>query len=142
MGNPVSPIVSNLYMKFFEKKLLPAKLPGNVKWFRCLEQFMVELNSLVPTIQFTHEIETENSLPFLDVKIIREGQRFKYKVYQKPTNICAYTHMYSSHAKNVKIGTFSGMFLRALRICSPEFLNNEIDYIFGIGKSINIPARS
>ena len=67
MGNPVSPIVSNSYMEFFEKKLLPVKLPRNEKWFRyvedvlCLwpiehnlEQFMVELNSLVPTIQFTH----------------------------------------------------------------------------------------
>ena len=154
MGNPVSPIVSNLYMEFFEKKLLPAKLPSNVKWFRyvddvlCLwpiehnlEQLMVELNSLVPTIQFTHEIETENSLPFLDVKIIRESQRFKYKVYRKPTNICAYTHMYSNHAKNVKISTFSGMFLRALRICSPEFLNNEIDYIFGIGEKHKYPRQ-
>ena len=46
--------------------------------------FMIELNSLVPGIQFTHEIETGNSLPFLDVKIIREGQSFKYKVYRKP----------------------------------------------------------
>ena len=122
-------------MEFFEKKLLPAKIPGNVKWFRyvddvlCLwliehnlEQFMVELNSLVPIIQFTYEIETGNSLPFLDVKIIREGQSFKYKVYRKPTKICAYTYMYSSNAKNVKIATFSGMFLRAYRICSPEFL--------------------
>ena len=75
---------------------------------------MVELNSLVPTIQFTHEIETENSLPFLDVKIIREGQSFKYKVFRKPTNICAYIHMYSSYAQNVKIATFSEMFLRVI----------------------------
>ena len=30
MGNPLSPVLSNLYMEFFETRLLPSILPTNV----------------------------------------------------------------------------------------------------------------
>ena len=59
---------------------------------------------------------------------------FLFNVYRKPTNICSYIHYYSNHSINVKIATFSGMFFRALRVCSEEFLEDEINFIFDIGK--------
>ena len=53
--------------------------------------------------------------------------KLKYK-------ICSYIYFYSNHSINVKKATFCGMFLRALRVCSEEFLEDEINYIFDIGK--------
>ena len=34
------------------------------------------------------------------------------------------------HAKSIKLSVVQGLFLRALRICSPDFLDDEINFIF------------
>lgn len=34
MGNTSSPVLSNLYMEFFESKILNEIMPCNVVWFR------------------------------------------------------------------------------------------------------------
>ena len=146
MGNPLSPLLANIYMEAFESILLPGILPRDVYWFRyvddiiCLwpvdvsiDDFLIDLNSLVPSIQFTSEIEVEGKLPFLDVLIHRRSIGFFYEIYRKPTNILSYIHCFSYHQKSVKIQTFSSMFLRCLRIVSPEFFDNEIANIFKIG---------
>ena len=132
MGNCLSPVCSNLYMKFFEKYLLRTLiLPDNVIWYRyvddvlCLwpedlDNFLSQLNNLVPSIEFSIEEEVDFKIPFLDVLIEREEHNFKFTIYRKPTNICSYMHYYSSHALSIKLATFSGMFLRALKICPDE----------------------
>ena len=52
---------------------------------------------------------------------------------------CSYIHYYSSHALSIKLSTFSGMFLRALKICLDEYLLEEIDFIFSIGRKHKNP---
>ena len=37
MGNPLSPVLSNLYMEFFEARILSNILPVNVVWFRYVD---------------------------------------------------------------------------------------------------------
>ena len=86
MGNPLSPIVSNIFMENFESVALQnLDNPPDV-WYRyvddcfavwnqngaenCLE-FLEGLNQLHPTIKFTLEKENEGSLPFLDININR-----------------------------------------------------------------------
>ena len=48
-------------------------------------------------------------------------------------------HYYSSHALSIKLATFSGMFLRALKICSDDYLLEEIEFIFSIGRKHKYP---
>ena len=154
MGNPLSPVLSNLYMEFFEKHLLPDILPPDVIWHRyvddivCiwpihhdLESFMVNLNNLVPSIKFTREIENNNCLAFLDVMIHRNGRSFKFDVYRKPTNVLSYVHFYSAHHLKTKLSVFSSMFLRALRVCDPEFLDREFCRIFDIADNLKYPKH-
>lgn len=152
MGNPLSPVLSNLYMEFFETKFLPSILPPGTVWLRYVDDifciwplivnidaFILQLNSCVPSIQFTYEEEVNGCLPFLDVNIYRTFNGFKFSVFRKPTNACSYIHFYSNHSNQIKMSTFMSMFLRAFRVCSPEYLQNEIDYIFGISEKLKYP---
>ena len=63
MGNPLSPVLSNLYMEFFETRFLPNILPNGVFWFRFVDDifciwpleenvnvFLFNLNNQVPSI--------------------------------------------------------------------------------------------
>ena len=139
MGNPLSPVLSNIFMEFFENKYLSRIKPPEVVWLRyvddilCLwprnqnvDDFLENLNSLVPSIKFTVEVENEGILPFLDVLIHRDDRNLRFSIYRKPTNISSYVHYYSAHTRKVKISVFSSMFLRCLHICSPEFIFNTI----------------
>ena len=73
MGNPLSPVLSNLYMEFFENRILSTILPEKAVWFRyvddiiCLwpcnenlDVFLNRLNNLVPSIKFTTEVKNDN----------------------------------------------------------------------------------
>ena len=42
-------------------------------------------NSKHPKVKFTHEVEINNSLPFLDINIDRSGSCFSAHVYRKTT---------------------------------------------------------
>lgn len=152
MGNPLSPVLSNLYMEFFENKLLANILPSNVIWFRYVDDvlclwpvsedldcFLPRLNSLAPSIKFTVEVENDCKLPFLDCLIHRVEKRFLFSIYRKPTHVCSYIHFYSAHHDKVKLSVFSSMFLRALRICSPQFIDDEFKTIYDIGVMLKYP---
>ena len=93
----------------------------------------------MPSIQFSFEEESNGCLPVLDVNIYRTFNGFKFSVFRKPTNVCSYIHFYSSHSNQVKMSTFTSMFLRAFRVCSPEFLQKEIDDIFDISEKLKYP---
>ena len=69
------------------------------------------------------------SLPFLDIHLHRSDTELSYSVYRKPTNKDDLTHYYSHHNPLTKSGIIIGFCLRALRICSPNFLDHEFTYI-------------
>ncbi len=47
--------------------------------------FLNDLNSRHPNIKFTHEIEKDSRLSFLDILITRDGSKAITSVYRKPT---------------------------------------------------------
>ena len=133
---------------------MPNILPQGVVWFRFVDDifciwpleenvntFLFNLNNQVPSINFTYEEENNFCLPFLDVCIYRNNNGFKFSVYRKPTNICSYIHFYSNHSEQIKKATFSSMFLRALRICSPEYIQEEFENIFSIAEKLKYPKH-
>ena len=139
MGNPLSPLLANLYMEYFETVLLSPIKPSDMVWYRYVDdifsywddrwgnfdEFLKNLNSLVPSIKFKCEWEKDNCLPFLDILIIRRNNRYVFTVYRKPTFSISYIHFLSYHNEKIKIGVACNLFLRALRICSTEFLDEE-----------------
>ena len=153
MGNPLSPVISNLYMEYFETRFLPTICNFRLPWYRyvddilCLwpknvdpHQFLGKLNSLVPSISFKIEEENNHTLPFLDTLIINNNGQFKFKVYRKPTLVDSYIHYFSYHHIKIKMSVFSGMFLRALRVCDPEYLDEEFKFIYNLASKLCYPV--
>lgn len=97
------------------------------------------LNNLVPTIKFTVEKERNCNLNFLDVIVHRHNRNFTFSVFRKSTNIASFVHYYSNHHQNVKFSVFSGMFLRALRVCSLQLTDAEIKTIYDFALKLKYP---
>ena len=149
MGSCLSPILSNIFMEYFEKELLPSIIDFDYVWFRYVDdvfaiipattdinEFLAKLNSLSESINFKVEIETENQLPFLDTLVVRSNNKMKFKVYRKPTHSNLYIHAFSGHSDNVKLGAINSIFLRAYKICDREFLDEEISFITQVFKQL------
>ena len=60
-------------------------------------------------------------------------------MFRKPTNKDDFIHYLSAHDKRTKSGVVIGFFLRALRICSPEYLGEEIQYITNAFTKLGYP---
>ena len=145
MGSPISPILANLFMEFFEKDLLSEPNMGIIKWYRYvddvfalvpssteIEELNNKLNLRHTNIKFKYELEVNNRLPFLDCMVIKDvnSGHFKFDIYRKPSHCNNYIHAFSNHSANVKIGTMVNIFLRSFKICDPEFLSKEVKYIY------------
>lgn len=143
MGSPLSPVLANIYMEWFEKNKIAPILGNDVLWLRYIDDVFSlipkntninnlynNLNELSDCIKFTMEIESNNKLPFLDIQVIRSNiNKPKFNVYRKPTHTEGYIHSYSKHSNKIKKGVLLGLYLRALNICDQEFLNEEINHI-------------
>ena len=124
MGSSLSPVVSCLYMEFFETRLLPnipIRLPS--KWFRYVadcfvflpaqtnpEETLNALNTISKNIQFTLETETDSRIPFLDVLVLRNTHKLQYSVYRKPTSTNGFTHFFQNHDRTIKKSVASSFF--------------------------------
>ena len=100
MGNCVSPVLANIFMCFHEQVWLD-NCPIEFKpvmyrryvddtflLFRHASHVMLfhnYLNSQHSSIKFTYEIEKNNSIPFLDCNVTKNGSRFETSSYRKPT---------------------------------------------------------
>ena len=117
MGSPVSAVVANLYMEFFEELALEWTPTRPRLWIRyvddifCIlrksstEELLHHLNGVRPTIKFTVERKEDGTLPFLDTLLRRrEDGTLDVSIYRKPTHTDRYLHFESHHPTLVKRG--------------------------------------
>ena len=107
MGSPLSPVLCNIFMEYFETKLLPQI--ASIKWLRYVDIFLVwpqhldfdvflsRLNLLHPTIKFKFEWERDDKLSFLDVIVHKNNGNPLFFIYRMPTNSFAYIQSFSIH---------------------------------------------
>jgi hypothetical protein len=57
-----------------------------------LEKFLYHLSGLRPTIKFSMGVEVNNTLPFLDIVVMKRGPDVTMKMYRKPTHTGSYLH--------------------------------------------------
>jgi hypothetical protein len=130
-GNSLSLVVSSIFMEHFKETALDTTEHKPAKWLRYVEdtsmvcqqgparlqQFLHHINSLGPTIKFTMEVEVNNTLPFLDILVMKKGPNLATKVYRKPTHIGRYLHFKSNHPHHVKRGITQSLVSGAKVIC-------------------------
>ena len=133
MWSHLGPKFANTFMSFYEKQWL-ADCPSDfapVYYRRYVDDifvlfgspehvspFLNYMNNKHNNINFTLEREKEGILPFLDIEVKRDGNKFITSVYHKPTFTGLYTH-YDSHIPMCyKIGLILTLLYRYFNICS------------------------
>ena len=145
MGSPSGPTLANIFLCFHEQIWLD-NCPVEFKpviyrrfvddtflLFRSkehIEKFRLYLNCQHPNIKFTSEIEENNSISFLDIKINRDNNRFLSSVYRKPTFSGVFTNFDSYIPLSYKSGLISSLLYRAFKLCSNfDIFQQEIIFL-------------
>ena len=115
ISSPLSPVLANIYMEYFEEMALESTSQKPSMLLRYVDDIFVlwphqedvqelldHVNSIQPSIQFTMEKEQDNKLPFLNELVARTEQGFRSSVYRKPTFTRQYLNFNSHHPYNVK----------------------------------------
>ena len=150
MGSPLGPLFANIFMCELENRLIPT-LNGKIcNWVRYVddtfglikigEELHVqnELNAYHPNIQFTQEVEKDNTIAFLDVAIKRVDETMETSVYRKTTNTDVYIHWKAHAPSSWKIATLKNLTQRATLVCSTELaLKTELEHLKKVFCTIN-----
>ena len=151
MGSPLGPVLANIFMVELENQLIPKTGDKVLLWeryvddtFTFIKKIEIEsvkelLNSFHPDIQFTHEIEADSKISFLDVSVERNlDGTFHTSVYRKKSDTNLYINWEAFAPKAWKIGTLKGLIRRAFVVSSDENrMNNEICYLKHVFRKIN-----
>ena len=144
LGLPLSLIVVNLYMEYFEGKVLNSYPIKPKMWKRFvddtniiwphgrenLDTFLVHLNNQFDHIKFTMEVEENNFLPFLDVLLTRKTNgTIARQVFRKRTHRDKYLQVDSHHHPSQKLGILNTLATRAIRIADKEHINGELKHL-------------
>ncbi len=159
MGNPLAPPLSHLFMIRIEKRAMNLGLRFIVwirfvddiysrlsnKDFKRVDVFVEKLNGIHPSISFTVEKETTNSLPFLQVSTSRpKGNFSNYEttVYRKPTHTNLYVRWDSEHPAKQKLGIFHTLLWSARHICSsPALYSAEKEHLLTTFTELGYPRN-
>ena len=143
MGSPVSPVIANIYMEYFEELALgpPCPIPTPV-YKRYVDDVICiakkdqvdilfnHINQMDAHITFTMEPpDSEGSIPFMDPECSPNSDSdntIHTTIYRKPTHTDRYLDWNSNHPRSV----IQALKHRAKMICStPELLTKEMDYL-------------
>ena len=139
MSSPVSPVIANIYMEYFESLAIPSSPTFIRWWFRYVDdvhsdtrkdqvnQLQEHLNSIDPHIKFTKELPGTDGLPFLDTLTKPTPNSIEFTVYRKPYHTDRYLDYISNHPISAKLSVIHTLIHRAKQVCStPKFLAKEI----------------
>lgn len=141
IGNNLSSIITEVFLgsievKYREEPWWPKKwtryVDDTVGMVRKDEVDVVttNLNNIHPAIKFTCEVESDNSIPFLDTRLIRENGKIAIDIFRKPTdNPLSIPHR-SNHHFNHRLAAFESNMFRLWNLpLSDERRIKEFNYI-------------
>ena len=145
MGSSISPIVSQFVMDDLLNDCL-STLPFQVPF---LKKYVDDIICAIPAgsedlilntfnnhnqyLSFTLERETNNSVPFLDTKLIRGNDGLIIlNWYQKPTNTGRYLNYLSFHEERIKINLVLGLKNRIEKVCHPTLRIDNLKKLYNI----------
>ena len=139
MGNPLAPIIADLWMQKIEEKLNRFSTNKPMIWLRyvddvfCLftisktkiEEFHTRIDKWHKNLKFTLVFEEDNSISFLDVLVTRQEDKLATSMYRKPTHTGLYMLWDSCQNRRYKLGLIRTLVIRIYRICSTETAKKE-----------------
>ena len=150
MGGVLSSFLANLYMSVWENEFLQDNHDIRF-WGRYvddvyalvhkekIENTFKELNNKDTNIQFEMENEENGFINFLDLRIERLQNSFRFEIYRKETDIGRYIDGMSDHSFNQKYASINYMIHRLISLqLDNEKYKKEENYIFGIAKANNL----
>ena len=99
MGSSLNGIIACLFLEFLESQPFKHLLPNDIHYFRYIDNLLIiyskehyipfithKLNQVEPRIISPYDLEKNNSLLFLDILLINNNNKLKFKVYHKINN--------------------------------------------------------
>ena len=143
MGSPLGPTLANIFLTHYEEIWL-SKCPNQFKpkYYRRyvddifilfedsnqVNKFEKFMNSRHKNINFTKEIETDNCLSFLDIRIERKVDKFETSIFRKPTFSGVYLNFKSHVPDTYKKGLVYCLLFRIYNLCSNwSIIHEEIN---------------
>jgi len=141
MGNPLSPLIAELFMSEFEMSLKQQNILPRV-WIRYVDdvvavvknenimEILETLNCQYESIKFTYEKEENGRLPFLDLELQRVGNKIEFGIFHKPTSTKRTITSDSNCPIQHKLAAYHSMAHRLVRLpLSITNYKNEYEYI-------------
>ena len=151
MGSPLGPILANIFVGYYEHQLFQT-VNAPLIYRRYVDDtfvlfsnrnesdaFLNHLGNLHPSLEFTCEQKIDNQIPFLDVLVERDNLTFYTSVFRKNTFTGEYIPWNSFCPLKRKTNLIACLTNRALKICSPSKLNEEISKIKDIFSNLGYP---
>ena len=150
IGLSLMVVMAEGYLQVLEEKAIQDALLNNIslKTYRryvddsharfeskeCTIKFLKVLNQQDPQIQYTIEEQSEaDQLSFLDVNVINNKKgRYEFKIHRKEAITNVQIKKSSSVNPQLVYGVFKGFLARAIRICSPHHLEQEIKFLIQV----------
>ena len=139
MGSPISPIFADIVLADLEEYCLSLLDYKPVFYKRYFDDILTCVpidkihytlgifNSYNPRLQFTHEIESNNNINFLDLTVIRNNNSLMHNWFRKPSNSNRFLNYNSNHTKSQKIGMVYNLVDRAILLANDCYHNENLD---------------
>ncbi|UYV72113.1 hypothetical protein LAZ67_9001865 [Cordylochernes scorpioides] len=153
MGNPISSALANIFMHHIDQIVTESKHLKLISWQRYIDNifciteseisiFLNFFNNLKPFLKFTHEIEINNSLAFLDIQINKKQNKIEISIYRKCTHTGNYLNFNSFGPVHHKTSVVNTLSKRLTTHCSMKNDENmERNRIFKDLKNNDYPDK-
>lgn len=137
MGSPISPILAKILMtrileyvitKSGIKPKFVALYVDDSIWLlkkHHIELVLDNLNSFNDRINFTMELESDSGINFLDIRIIRCGNRLITRWYKKPFASLRILNFFSNHNRTCIVQTAIAFVRMVLRLSDGDFFQEN-----------------
>ena len=127
MGNPLIGVLACLFREFLESGPFKYRLSSHSTYFRYIDDILIflpqnikieetseNLNKVEPSINFIYVKESNNTIPFRDILIIKSHSSLTFKVYRKPTKKNDYIHFHSHYKKKNQNSPYNRLLLNSI----------------------------
>jgi len=142
MGSPLSPILADMVMEDLEVQCL-GKMEFKIHtYYRYvddifliipkskIETVLKTFNEYHPRLKFTHELENNNSISFLNTLVMRgEDGRIATNWHRKLTYSGRYINYFSSHPKQYKNNTIVNLVDQAILLSDERFHSSNLEVV-------------